>query len=100
MKIAVMVRQLDPGHILWCGRVVRVERAHRVPVVRSVQKMPDVGNGVIGFGHIRFVVHDGVVTGAFPEDEFVGCWDRLGEQRAEPAAVAYCLDLCRRSEIR
>jgi histidinol phosphatase-like enzyme len=28
MKIAVMVRQLDFGHILWCGRVVRVERAH------------------------------------------------------------------------
>jgi hypothetical protein len=23
MKIAVMVRQLDLGHILWCGRVVR-----------------------------------------------------------------------------
>src|SRR5262245_8150606 len=39
MKIAVMVRQLDLGHILWCGRVVRVERAHRVRVVRSVQKM-------------------------------------------------------------
>ena len=34
MKIAVMVRQLDLGHILWCGRVVRVERAHRVRVVR------------------------------------------------------------------
>ena len=46
MKIAVMVRQLDLGHILWCGRVVRVERAHRVRVVRGVQKMPDVGNGV------------------------------------------------------
>ena len=45
MKIAVMVRQLDLGHILWCGRVVRVERAHRVRVVRGVQKMPDVGNG-------------------------------------------------------
>jgi histidinol phosphatase-like enzyme len=28
MKIAVMVRQLDFGHILWCGRVVQVERAH------------------------------------------------------------------------
>src|SRR5215813_6378372 len=27
MKIAVVVRQLDLGHILWCGRVVRVERA-------------------------------------------------------------------------
>ena len=37
MKIVVMVRQLDLGHILWCGRVVRVERAHRVRVVRSVQ---------------------------------------------------------------
>jgi hypothetical protein len=35
------VRQLDLGHILWCGRVVRVERAHRVRVVRGVQKMPD-----------------------------------------------------------
>ena len=26
--------------------------------------------------------------------------DRLGEQRAKPAAVAYCLDLRRRNEIR
>src|SRR5215471_899766 len=25
MKIAVMVRHLGLGHILWCGRVVRVE---------------------------------------------------------------------------
>ena len=33
----------DLGHILWCGRVVRVEHAHRVRVVRGVQKMPDVG---------------------------------------------------------
>src|SRR6516162_7597991 len=54
MKIAVMVRQLDLGHILWCGRVVRVERARRVRVVRGVQKMPDVGNDVIGFDHVRF----------------------------------------------
>ena len=53
MKIAVMVRQLDLGHILWCSRVVRVERAHRVRVVRGVQKMPDLGNGVIGFDHVR-----------------------------------------------
>jgi hypothetical protein len=30
---------LDLGHILWCGRVVRVERAHLVRVVRGVQKM-------------------------------------------------------------
>jgi hypothetical protein len=31
MKIAVMVRQLDLGHILWCARVVRVvhPRGHR-----------------------------------------------------------------------
>jgi len=43
MKIAVMLRQLDLGRILWCGRVVRVEPAHRVRVVRGVQKMPDVG---------------------------------------------------------
>ena len=50
MKIAVTVRQLDLGHILWCGRVVRVERAHRVRVVRSVQKMPDVGNGAVAIG--------------------------------------------------
>src|SRR5262249_35607112 len=40
MKIALMVRQLDLGHILWCGRVVRVERAHRVRVVRGVQMGP------------------------------------------------------------
>src|SRR5262245_9858523 len=36
VKIAVVVRQLDRGHILWCGRVVRVERAHGVRVVRGV----------------------------------------------------------------
>ena len=62
MKIALMVRQLDHGDILWCGRVVRVERAHRVRVVRSVQKMPDVGNGVIGFDHIRSHVRDLVMA--------------------------------------
>src|SRR5947208_10566424 len=71
MKIAVMVRQLDLGHIVWCGRVVRVERAHRVRVVRGVQKMPDVGNGVIGFDHVRFHVRDLVM--AFLEDELVRC---------------------------
>src|SRR5262249_3730869 len=71
MKIAVMVRQLDLGHILWCGRVVRVERAHRVRVVHSVQKMPDVGSGVIGFDHVRFHVRDLVM--AFLEDELVRC---------------------------
>jgi hypothetical protein len=71
MKIAVMVRQLDLGHILWCGRVVRVERAHRVRVVRGVQKMLDVGNGVIGFDHVRFHVRDLVM--AFLEDELVRC---------------------------
>src|SRR6516225_2440295 len=74
MKIAVMVRQLDLGHILWCGRVVRVERAHRVRVVRGVQKMLDVGrHGMIDFGHIGIVVRDGVVTYVWREDEFVGC---------------------------
>src|SRR5215467_1716361 len=74
MKIAVMVRQLDLGHILWCGRVVWVERAHRIRVVRGVQKMLDGGrHGVIDFDHIGFVVRDGVVPEAFPEDEFVGC---------------------------
>ena len=71
MKIAVVVRQLDLGHILWCGRVVRVERAHRVRVVRSVQKMPDIGSGVIGFDHVRFHVRDLVM--AFLEDELVRC---------------------------
>src|SRR5262245_23728373 len=56
VKIAVVVRQLDRGHILWCGRVVRVERAHGVRVVRGVEKMLDVGrHGVIEFGHIWFV---------------------------------------------
>src|SRR6516165_9662093 len=74
MKIAVVVRQLDRGHILWCGRVVRVERAHGIRVVRGVQKMLDVGrHGVIEFGHIRFVARDHVVTYVFREDEFVGC---------------------------
>jgi len=72
MKIAVMVRQLDLGHILWCGRVVRVERAHRVRVVRGVQKMLDVGNSVIGFDHVRFHVRDLVM--ALLEDELVRCW--------------------------
>src|SRR5262249_44871793 len=71
IKKAVMVRQLDVGHIVWCGRVVRVERAHRVRVVRRVQKMPDVGNGVIGFDHVRFHVRDLVM--AFLEDELVRC---------------------------
>ncbi len=74
MKIALVVRQLDLGHILKCGRVVRVERAHRTCVVRGVQKMLDGGrHGVIDFGHIGFVVRDGVVIEALPEDKFVGC---------------------------
>src|SRR6516162_10972109 len=74
MKIAVVVRQLDRGHILWCGRVVRVERAHGIRVVRGVLKMLDVGkHGVIEFGYIWFVAHDHVVTYVFREDEFVGC---------------------------
>src|SRR5499433_1532695 len=74
MKIAVMVRQLDLGHILWCGRVVRVERAHRIRIVRGVQKMLDVGrHGMIEFGHNRFVARDHVVIYVFREDEFVGC---------------------------
>jgi hypothetical protein len=74
MKIAVVVRQLDRGHILWCGRVVRVKRAHRIRIVRGVQKMLDVGrHGVIEFGHILFVAHDHVVTCVFRKDEFVGC---------------------------
>src|SRR5262249_15435807 len=46
----------------------------RICVVRSVQKMLDGGRqGVIDFGHIGFVVRDGVMTEAFSEDEFVGC---------------------------
>ena len=69
-----MVRPLDLGHILWCGRVVRVVRAHRVRVVSGGQKILDGGrHGVMDFGHIGFVVRDGVVIEAFPEDEFVGC---------------------------
>src|SRR5215831_11032046 len=72
MKIAVMVRQLDLGHILWCGRVVRVKHAHRIRVVRGAQKMLDVGrHGVIDFGHIRFVARDRAVTYVFHEDKFV-----------------------------
>ena len=34
MKIAVMVRLLDLGYILWCGRVVRVKRAECRPAER------------------------------------------------------------------
>src|SRR5262249_22346569 len=72
MKIAVMVRQLDLGHILWCDRVVRVKHAHRIRVVRGLQKMLDVGrHGVIDFGHIRFVARDRAVTYVFHEDKFV-----------------------------
>src|SRR5262245_48174091 len=75
MKIALMVRQLDLGHILWCGRVVRVERAHRIRVVRGVQNLLDVGrHGVIDFDDVRFVVRERVVTGFFREDELVGRW--------------------------
>jgi hypothetical protein len=36
-----------------------------------VQKMPDVGNGVIGFDLVRFHVRDLVM--AFLEDELVRC---------------------------
>src|SRR5262245_1667137 len=72
MKIALLVRQLDLGHILWCGRVVRVKHAHRIRVVRGVLKMLDVGrHGVIDFGHIRFVARDRAVTYVFHEDKFV-----------------------------
>src|SRR5262249_22950718 len=71
MKIAAMVRQLDVRHILWCGRVVRFERAHRVRIVRGAQKMPDVCSGVIGFDYVRLHVRDVVM--AFLEDELVRC---------------------------
>ena len=72
MKIALVVRQLHLGHILRCGRVVRVKHAHRIRVVRGVQKMLDVGrHGVIDFGHIRFVARDRAVTYVFHEDKFV-----------------------------
>ena len=75
MKIALLVRQLDLGHILWCGRVVRVKHAHRIRVVRGVLKMLDVGrHGVIDFGHIRFVARDRAVTYVFHEDKFVERW--------------------------
>jgi hypothetical protein len=71
MKIA-LVRHLDLGHILWCRRVGRIERAHRIRIVRDVQKLLDlVIPGVIDFGHIRFEVGDRVVE-VFPEDELVG----------------------------
>src|SRR5262249_60582437 len=71
MKIALMVRQLDLGHILWCGRVVRVNHAHRIRVVRGVQKMLDVGrHGVIDFGHIRFVARDRAGACGFQEDTY------------------------------
>src|SRR5262249_53592292 len=71
MKIAMVVRQLDRGHILWCGRVVRVERAAGIGGVRGVRKMLDVGrHGVIEFGHIRFVARDHVVTYVFREAHY------------------------------
>ena len=70
MKVTLMVRQ-DLGHIL-CDRVVRVEGAHHIRLVRGAQKMLDVSRyGVIDFGHIRSVARDRVVTYVFREDEFV-----------------------------
>jgi hypothetical protein len=49
-KIAMVVRHL--GHILCCGRMVRVERVHCIRVLRGVQKKPNVGShGAIGFDH-------------------------------------------------
>src|SRR5262249_53176592 len=72
MKITLMVRQ-DLGQILWCGRGVRVERAHRVRLVRGVQNLLDLCRyGVIDFGHIRFVVRARAVPGVVREDELVG----------------------------
>jgi hypothetical protein len=57
MKFARGLRQLGLDHILWGHRVVRVERAHRIRIVRDVQKFLDlVILGVIDFGHIRFEV--------------------------------------------
>src|SRR6516165_8006484 len=94
MKIAVMVRQLDLGHILWCGRVVRVECAHRVRVVRGVQKMLDVGNGVIGFDHVRFHVRDLVM--AFLEDKLVR--GRVTHHRARDTD-SVCEGWCSRSMV-
>jgi hypothetical protein len=64
MKIALV--------ILWRDRVVRVDCAHRIRVMRGIEKMLDVGrHGVIDFGHIRLVVRDPIVTYVFREDEFV-----------------------------
>src|SRR5262249_24862715 len=72
MKITLMVR-VDLGHILWGGGVVRVERAHRVRLVRGVQNLLDLGRyGVIDFGHIRFVVRARAVPGVVREDELIG----------------------------
>jgi hypothetical protein len=73
MKIALMVRQLDLGHILCCSRVVRVERAHRI-IGCGVQKVLDLGNrGVIDFAHIRIGVEirNGFVAEISPEYESI-----------------------------
>jgi hypothetical protein len=71
MKFARGLRQLGLDHILWGHRVVRVECAHRIRIVRDVQKVLDLGNnGGIDFGHIRFEVRGRVVE-VFLEDELV-----------------------------
>jgi hypothetical protein len=44
MKFARGLRQLGLDHILWGHRVVRVECAHRIRIVRDVQKVLDLGN--------------------------------------------------------
>jgi hypothetical protein len=73
MKSVRMVLRLHVGRLWWCVPVARVGRAHRIRLVRCVQKMLDVGrHGVIDFDHIRFVVRDRAVTGVVREDELVG----------------------------
>src|SRR5262245_20735677 len=69
MKIAIVVRHL--GHILCCGRMVRVERVYCIRVRRGLQSILDIGNhGVIGFDPIRGVLD--LFVPAFPKDELVG----------------------------
>lgn len=74
MRSVLMVLCLHVGHMLRCDRVVRLGRARRIHLVRDLQKLLDVvGQGVVGFDDVRFVVCDPIVTGFFREDELVGC---------------------------
>ena len=86
MKIAMVVRHL--GHILCCGRMVRVERVYCIRVRRGLQSILDIGNhGVIGFDPIRGVLD--LFVPAFPKDELVRCC--VAHHRIRRLVFALCV---------